>query len=608
MSLREQHVWPAIVGVIFAVEIWLATIVYRSCDLSVALIALGGVPVLALVDWLARRRTAACRPTWYRRHLAAWSLVPFFCGVAGTAWVHYQKRLESLDDIRQVSGDIRQAVTMAWPELAWGHFAPNVRAGGLVWDCRNDAPRDLSAAQLDQVIASVITARFTPSDPKSALVELKGQSAMRSEEARRFGELARVAGNDLRRACGDVELLDQRARADTLQGFALAVAIQALFVMWIPVMLAVSISRAAGRRRRSAPAGTCESLRDRDDRILAEDRYLFVPRFCFGALLVLGTNYVFAPFGLRATYVMAIVDEHALAGHTSWALWSTSFAEVPVIVVGFVGFLLYALITATQRFALDDLDDQAVLTLLVRGLVVILLCFALSSSPMNDVVERIFVFVAGVFPLRALEALAKKANVAIDPDFDGAVSSFDGLPSLDPVKVFALRSAGIQSTYDLAATPIEEIAERVRIDPRLLGRAVDRAILIDALGIELARRLERFAITSATELVALKDAMPALDEPVTQPAVAPAGPPSGLDAGPAFVPAPPAGSTQLRDAATRVAHRLATDQRVARIRTWLAGSPRSEVAYLDAVKALPLPAKLPVADARVVAPADERTS
>jgi uncharacterized protein YhhL (DUF1145 family) len=305
---------------------------------------------------------------------------------------------------------------------------------------------------------------------------------------------------------------------------------------------------------------------------------------------------VFAPFGLRATYVMGLVDEHALAGHTSWALWTTSFAEVPVIVVGFVGFLLYALITATQRFALDDLDDQTMLALLVRGLVVILLCFALSSSPMNDIVERIFVFVAGVFPLRALEALAKKANVAIDPDFDGAVSSFDGLPSLDPVKVFALRSAGIQSTYDLAATPIEEIAERVRIDPRLLGRAVDRAILIDTIGLDLAKRLERFAINSATELVALKGAMPDLIEvPVAPPALP--GPPGTIDA----TPAPAVPSTQLRDAAARVADRLAVDQRVARIRTWLAGSPHSDVAYLDAVKALPRPLLQPTSDIRVVA-------
>jgi hypothetical protein len=252
---------------------------------------------------------------------------------------------------------------------------------------------------------------------------------------------------------------------------------------------------------------------------------------------------------------MNLVDEHALPGHPTWVLWSTSFAAVPVLVVGFVGFLLYAVVTASQRFALDDLDDRALLSLLIRGLVVILLCFALSSSAMNETVSRIFVFVAGVFPLRALEALAKKANIAIDPDFNGIASAFDGLPNLDPTKVFALRSAGIQTTYDLAAMPIDEITQRVRIDPYLLGRAVDRAILIDAIGLELAHRLEPFAIISATELVALKDDMPLLVE-----APAPAGAPAVVDG-------------QLRAAAKLVAERLADDSRVKKIHEWMTPAP-----------------------------------
>jgi hypothetical protein len=143
---------------------------------------------------------------------------------------------------------------------------------------------------------------------------------------------------------------------------------------------------------------------------------------------------------------------------------------------------------------------------LIRGLVVILLSLALSAAPIGDVPAHLFVFIAGVFPVRALAAIAKRVNVSLDPEFAGAfapetASGFVGLPSLDPLKVFALRAAGIQSTYDLAATPIMEIVGRVRIDPRLLGRAVDRAILIDALGIDLVNALAPLAITSATELV-----------------------------------------------------------------------------------------------------------
>jgi len=52
------------------------------------------------------------------------------------------------------------------------------------------------------------------------------------------------------------------------------------------------------------------------------------------------------------------------------------------------------------------------------------------------------------------------------------------------------------------------------IDPRLLGRAVDRAILIliDAVGRTLTEDLEPFAITSATELVDARP-MPQATEP-----------------------------------------------------------------------------------------------
>jgi uncharacterized protein YhhL (DUF1145 family) len=377
-------------------------------------------------------------------------------------------------------------------------------------------------------------------------------------------KLAAAVGHDLelKRVCGEPsEEVVRRARRDTLLDFCVTLGAQALFVLWIPFLLMISIARANHKlamrgcaernpstaRATDPPLPAARSLRDsldlRDKRILAEDRPLFIPRLCFGTLLVLGTTYLFAPLGLKTSYIMSLVSSHALPGQTSFALWSDNFAAAPVIVMGFVGFLIYALITATQRFVQDDLDDQAIFALLIRGLVVILLSFALSSSPINDETSRLFVFIAGVFPLRALEAIAKRANITIDPDFpsDGP-GSFDGIPSLDPAKVFALRAAGIQSTYDLAAMPIEEIVGRVRIDPRLLGRAVDRAILIDAIGPKLTVDLEPFAITSATELVALQQAIP---ESVT---------------------------AKLGDAPKRAADRLATDVRVEKIRQWLAGA------------------------------------
>jgi uncharacterized protein YhhL (DUF1145 family) len=476
---------------------------------------------LAGIDFFAR---AAAReidmPRWYRRWLSLWCTVPFLCALTAGTWEHYQKWQEGLCDIESLASDLHDAVAAKHP--------------GGQWDAQ------VTADEINAAVTGLVKARYQEPPAKD-----NGDEGA-AGAARRLDSLVHVIGADLRTEQGRVDRVREAAARDTTPSLVLAIAIQALLVMWIPILLAVAISRARinlMRRIEGAPVGVLPMLDARDRRILAETQALFLPRLCFGVLLVLGTNYVLAPLGLKATAIMTLVDEHALPGHTSWTLWSTSAADVPVIVIGFLGFLVYALITATQRFVQDDLDDQAMLALLVRGLVVILLSFALSASPMNETAARIFVFIAGVFPIRALEAIAKKTNVAIDPDFssDGP-GSFDGLPSLDPAKVFALRAAGIQSSYDLAAMPIEDIARRVRIDPRLLGRAVDRAILIDAMGLALACELDAFAITSATELVAVKDAIPE------------------------------AVCAKVGDAAKRVADRLATDPRVETIKSWLAGA------------------------------------
>jgi hypothetical protein len=361
------------------------------------------------------------------------------------------------------------------------------------------------------------------------------------------------------------------ARLDTRFHACLVFFVQALFVLWIPFLLVVSIARASARlaliqpmndaqdtpgpaaagpspaRALSAGSGLRCDLDDvRDLRILAEDHAYFMPRLCFAALLLLGTTYVFAPFGLKTSYMMSLVEAHALPGHTSFVLWCNHFAAAPVITVGFVGFLIYALITATQRFVQDDFDDIAMFSLLIRGMIVILLSLALSAAPIGDVPARLFVFVAGLFPMRALEALAKRANISLDPELTVESSrSFVGIPNLDPTKVFVLRAAGVQSTYDLASMPIKEIVGRVRIDPRLLGRAVDHAILLDAVGPEIAGQLAPHAITSAMELIeASRTALPGV----------------------------------LSDAARRAADRLAKDPRITELQKWLGYTPSQPAA------------------------------
>jgi|GEM_PF-6851076 len=546
------------VVITLAGELVLAWFAYDSLDSRTALVAMLGVPALVLLDWLARVTAPDTSPRWYRPYLAAWCLVPFMCVVAGSLWMHYQKRVAGIAELRTLATEIRRTVE----DLPKVHELKNPWSVVMREDeflgialpyCEWPQPGGITGDHINAAVAKLADRAAPSMDPT---------------EPDRFRRIARAVGEDLRRACGNTYVVQSQIEDDTRTDFALSFAVQTVFVLWIPALLAVTIGRAKGRRRRRGAPSACASLHTRDNLILAEDDALFLPRLCFGALMALGTTYVFSPFGLKATSMMAVVNEHGPPGHATWALWCTSFHDVPVLVVGFVGFLLYALITATQRFALDDFDDRALLSLLLRGLTVILLSFALSGDSINETASRLFVFIAGVFPLRALEALAKKVNIAFEGELEAQSGNFEGVPSLDAAKVFALRAAGIQSAYDLAATPIEDIAERVRIDPRLLGRAVDRAILIDAIGIDLARRLEPFAITSATELVALKDDIPTLIE-ASIPAVT-----AGATA------SEPAPASQLHDTLARAAQRLFFDRRVERVKSWLASTP-FDVLHVD---------------------------
>ncbi len=482
----------------------------------IVLVGLAGVFLLG-ID-LVIRGVIVEKP-WYRRLLPIWCLVPFGLAFFVGAAQHYQIREDALNDTERLASEVLAALQTPG--------APS----GTTRESTAEAPvKHYTTDALTKVVKQLEDARR--------------ETSLGDEETQRFNALVRTVANDLNGRGLDAARVRADAGADTFAEFLLALAVQGLFVFWVPCLLAVAIRRAGvaveqGAGSEFTPNGVKRSIRTRDENILGEKRPLFVPRLCFAILMLLGTNYIFAPLGLKTTYMMTIVDQHAAPGQTSFTLWSTSFSQSPVITAGFLGFLLYAVITSTQRFAQDDFDDQAMFSLLVRGLVVILLSFALSASPVNEQISRTFVFVAGVFPVRALEALGKKLSITLDPDFSPSENgSFEGLPSLDPTKAFALRAAGIQSTADLAAMEINSIAERVWINPRLLGRTVDRAILIDAVGMKIVGQLEECGVRLATEIAVPEAEIPG---PVIE---------------------------KLGDMARMIARRLARDPRVEAVRQW----------------------------------------
>ena len=265
--LRPSFAWPVIVASIIVGELALGWRVYHHTDDGLAvMLALAGVPVLDGIDYLARLPHpkpvpgALPSPRWYRRYLTWWCLVPFVSALAGSFWVHYQKRREALDDIRQVAIDVKREVATA-RHKDWGRWALDDRVAAAITAIAPDAgdddplvvlaaasgvtcrvePTTVTAADINLSVSTMFSERFAAEHEE--LPPLRGESTLISEQARRFVELARVIGRDLRLRCGDVDAVYADAASDTLLNFGLALAIQALFVLWIPVLLAITIAR-----------------------------------------------------------------------------------------------------------------------------------------------------------------------------------------------------------------------------------------------------------------------------------------------------------------------------------------------------------------------------
>ena len=105
-----------------------------------------------------------------------------------------------------------------------------------------------------------------------------------------------------------------------------------------------------------------------------------------------------------------------------------------------------------------------------------------------------------------------------------------------------------RGTYAIGLPPAGPELEQA-IDAALAAMRADgelERILIEAIGLALAKDLESYAIASATELVAVKDSIQCE--------------------------IPEAAAAKLRDAARRVAERLAADPRVETVKFWLAGA------------------------------------
>lgn len=243
-------------------------------------------------------------------------------------------------------------------------------------------------------------------------------------------------------------------------------------------------------------------LRQRARHLLEQEtRPLFWRRFGFALLIVFGSTFFFAPDGIRAALIGEYVSLHEPPTESSLPQWISKFADAPHFMLGFGGFYLYAMAVFIQRSSRGDLSSRLMLNLFTRGVTVMILSVFLQGMLPEETFTRAFAFVVGVFPQTGLRALGKITQTGVERLSADEQSGFRDLPEIDLWKESTLGELGVLSMNDLARANWAELLLEVGINPYLLLRAADKALLLDTFGRERADKLAAIPLYTATELV-----------------------------------------------------------------------------------------------------------
>jgi hypothetical protein len=240
-------------------------------------------------------------------------------------------------------------------------------------------------------------------------------------------------------------------------------------------------------------------LRERACWLLEQPRY-FVRRFGLFLLISIGIDYLLAPLGLQASILTDFVRHHPSLGALSRPSFVDYAADASPVAVGFCGFLVYTVLTLLDRWRTGNLDDRIFVSLLIRGIVVLMIGVVLTGMGENGV-SRALVFTAGVFPTTAIEEIAKLAKVSAQRITNEEGPGFEVLASINRGKQVILQEMGLSDTSDLACADLGALMLRVSLPPEVLLSAVDEALLFHVLGEDAAKKLQARGIQTATSLV-----------------------------------------------------------------------------------------------------------
>lgn len=286
-------------------------------------------------------------------------------------------------------------------------------------------------------------------------------------------------------------------------------------------LLAVAAVRRAKLRLAAGPGTGFLAHRSRERyeyqlRILTEAH--FWHRFGFAMLVGFAATYMLAPTGVRAAMFESYIAVFGPPTEVSLPGWASAFDNAPPFVIGFAGYYLYALATCLTRHYSGGLSNAFFLSLFLRGVTVGVVGLALTAISSGDGVSNAITFLVGVFPQVGLKFLAQKANVERSGLLPGEATAFQGVPEIGLHKQAQLEECGVRDVHELASASVLDVARMSGIHPRLVFRAIDRAILIRTVGLPGVTKLEAIPLRTASDLVIYllgETALERIDGPAT---------------------------------------------------------------------------------------------
>lgn len=330
------------------------------------------------------------------------------------------------------------------------------------------------------------------------------------EGAARYESLVRVVAKEMNRLGGRLDRFEAEARSTQLLNAWFPIAIQGLLLVFFPGLLVSSFLRAAQGIRQAGetakqnqpPTFAAHVWYRRYRHLLQEQEHRFFwRRLGFALLMGYGTIYLLAPLGVKAMAIGDYLTLNAIPGEPTYPFLLTAFQKAPPFSVGFAGFYLYALTLFVRRYTTHDLNDRIYVQLFLRGVTVVLLGWVLASIGEESGLSRALIFAVGIFPQAGLQALAKMTQTTVDRLSNEGGSAFKTIPEIDFWKETTLQEMGINDFNDLAKANLDELLVDLGMNPAVLLRAVDRAVLIHVFGAEAADKLAAIPLFTASDLV-----------------------------------------------------------------------------------------------------------